>query len=996
MGYSDSYFKNNSYSSGKMSDSSYLSDKGKTSLEEKIRKQEAIAKRQKIKLPGEKNKTTLFDVLEAPRYAVTNSIYTMLKEYEGDGLSFEDTGKVLKSAMYGFALKEKRNTKDLLKEYVPGKSELFYTTVGLAGDILTDPLTYMSFGARGGAKGAVEATKKANQFVGTKTRMVANAIKKEAKDEVSSRGLKLIETMGVETYEEAVKKKLIEKFGGKTWQEAIERGRRSTLKEAGDYGLRVRLPFQKNGLKIASGTPADMLGGAMRKFGIDGKALDVVENIPEHLGKIPGVAKFRKIFDTTAPYGVFKEGKDLERASSHAMTARLDNAFENVKTFDRQLEAIVKKSNTDPGLANILKDVPGGVDEKKKRLFNYLRDMVDEGTDDMIHPSLRGIRDDVKGMFDEVWGEIRKRGILDETAKRKNYFPRYYANQKTGEIVDKIKFKKVNTSGKYQQLRHIPTLQEARALGFEPLDAVDCLENYLKSAVKTTSSHDLAKGMVKKYGSKIGKDKTVSDDFVKVSVKGFKDYIVPKEIGHVLNQVDEIITNPTATNGFVKAFDKVQHFWKKQATIYNPGFHARNLYSNIFTGMMKDGAGVQQTKNLAKAFNIFTKGAKGSTKTVMVTLDGKKVKKTYKEVFDLMTSHGVNTGFWKGSEVDTLGKFSDRLKHHTLGTLDKTGSYAGAVVENTSRIASALNDLDKGIPLKQSVKRVNQYFFDYSDLTETEKKFKRFVPFYTWMRKNVPQQLSLIVENPGKYTALTSKPMRALDGFTDDEQEILPDFMQGNYINPLGMENANGNKLAWNPNLPFQDIGKINFARPIKSALDMTVGGVTPLIKAPIELGMNKSLFLDKPIAYDEYDKDVAPPAVEAITRTLPEDVRMKLGIDQDEHGRVIMPSKWIYAFTSLVPYFSKGGNVRTAITGEGEEWEKDKALPGMLSSLVGVSVKPVDMDYYREKHFANKLSKMGKANSAKAKSDMNKLKRAGYFPKDATLKNFKKLKGFN
>ena len=1001
------------------SEKSFLDENKKKTLEERVREQERIAKKQKIKIPGEKNKTSLFDVLEMPRYAVTNSIYTMLKEHEGDGLSFEDTGKILKSAMYGFTLKEKRNTKDLLKEYMPGKSELFYTAFGLAGDILTDPLTYVSFGASGGAKGSADAVKLADNFVASQARKIGYAVKKDTSGMLSKYAKAQIEKQGVKTWEQAITKDLMQKYGGNTLQEALSRARRVKLKEYGDYGLRIKAPFQKNGIKIADGTAGDMLGNAMRKFGINGKAVDVVENVPEYLGKLPGAKSIRKVFDTTYDYGAFKEGKDLERIYANERDLRLDKAFDNIKTIYSKLDNVGKNTVGDlnPNLQSLINKA-GNSHEKNKILFNAVRDMVDEGQKGQIFdPTMREVMLDTQSMLDEAWREIRKRNLTSKHAKLKNYFPRYYKNADgkilSEEAVHEIAYQANKTSTKHTKVRAYKTLQEARADGLEPLDALDCLERYMKDVVKATNGHDLVKDMVHKYGKKLdidekkiikkfsGKNVISETDidsqyFRKVKAKGFNDYIVPNEVANVIDRVNKVIVDPEETNALIKAFDKVQHIWKKQATIYNPGFHARNFYSNTFTGMMKDGFGHKQIANYKKAVDIFKKGAKGSDELVEITLQGKKKKITYKEAHDLLTKHGINTGFWKGSELDPVAKISEQIKHKTIKKLDDAGSHVGSFVENTARMASALNDLDKGMSLKQATKRVNQYFFDYGDLTEAEKKIKRLVPFYTWMRKNVPQQLRLMVENPGKYTAMTSKPMRALDGFSKEESKYLPEFMQGNYINPLGMTNSEGDKIAWNPGLPFQDVGKINLNNPGKTLADFGLGGVTPLVKTPIELALNKSQFTGKPIAYDEFDKDVAPPVVEGAVRAFPESVRLKLGIDQDEHGRIVMPSKWIYAITSLAPYLSKGSNVRTAITGDAEDWEKQKANPGLiLASLAGVSARPADTQYYKERYYSDKLKKLSGLNREKMRSQMNGLKRAGRLPEKTELKNFKKLKGF-
>ena len=46
---------------------------------------------------------------------------------------------------------------------------------------------------------------------------------------------------------------------------------------------------------------------------------------------------------------------------------------------------------------------------------------------------------------------------------------------------------------------------------------------------------------------------------------------------------------------------------------------------------------------------------------------------------------------------------------------------------------------------------VKAALFDYSELTNFEKRFMRnVIPFYTWTRKNIPLQLANVLERPGR------------------------------------------------------------------------------------------------------------------------------------------------------------------------------------------------------------------------------------------------------
>ena len=48
-----------------------------------------------------------------------------------------------------------------------------------------------------------------------------------------------------------------------------------------------------------------------------------------------------------------------------------------------------------------------------------------------------------------------------------------------------------------------------------------------------------------------------------------------------------------------------------------------------------------------------------------------------------------------------------------------------------------------------AAQEVKKSLFDYSDVSRFERDvLKRFMPFYTWTRKNIPAQLASLVKNP--------------------------------------------------------------------------------------------------------------------------------------------------------------------------------------------------------------------------------------------------------
>ena len=57
--------------------------------------------------------------------------------------------------------------------------------------------------------------------------------------------------------------------------------------------------------------------------------------------------------------------------------------------------------------------------------------------------------------------------------------------------------------------------------------------------------------------------------------------------------------------------------------------------------------------------------------------------------------------------------------------------------------------LKKGDDFEEATRKVDQFLFDYSDLTDFEQNImKRVIPFYTFMRKNIPMELEAMLNTP--------------------------------------------------------------------------------------------------------------------------------------------------------------------------------------------------------------------------------------------------------
>ena len=81
------------------------------------------------------------------------------------------------------------------------------------------------------------------------------------------------------------------------------------------------------------------------------------------------------------------------------------------------------------------------------------------------------------------------------------------------------------------------------------------------------------------------------------------------------------------------------------------------------------------------------------------------------------------------------------------------GKSLGSMVENQSRISSFIANTKRTGSFSQAADHVDKFLFNYSDLTQSQKRWWRtFVPFFTWTKKNIDLQLTMMKEKPIFYS----------------------------------------------------------------------------------------------------------------------------------------------------------------------------------------------------------------------------------------------------
>lgn len=300
-------------------------------------------------------------------------------------------------------------------------------------------------------------------------------------------------------------------------------------------------------------------------------------------------------------------------------------------------------------------------------------------------------------------------------------------------------------------------------------------------------------------------------------------------------------------------------------------------------------------------------------------------------------------------------------------TKQKTPSKKEVVPQKTENVL-----LNKAI--KQAAKNTNKTLFDYGDLTDFEKNvMRRGIPFYTWLRKNIPLQAEQLVKQPGKYAAIP-KAFNAVENNTEPvDEKYLPEYMENWVRTPF---KQSGNPLYMNPNMPYADLDRLDPQEMKKNVLS----SINPLFKIPLELsagnGKGEEFFFGKPIERYKGEMKKAPGY---IPKEIPDFLKDILGARMGKNSNtgeeeLQVPAKTRYLMKQ-VPFLE---NISKSL-----EYEGDKRVNQLLTFLAGAKVAPYEIEKAKKYYTYGERDKL--------RDLFDKLEQEGKIPADWSDKFQKK-----
>lgn len=441
----------------------------------------------------------------------------------------------------------------------------------------------------------------------------------------------------------------------------------------------------------------------------------------------------------------------------------------------------------------------------------------------------------------------------------------------------------------------------------------------------------------------------------------FKDARLPPAIARDLMLVHKTIgdsmEHPAAPLRFLR---QVQGSWKRLA-LATPGFHIRNQLDDSLRAWW---AGARNPQSYAQSAGIL-KGKPGS-----VTVRGKRY--TNDELLNMARSHGViDVGFVAQEAASSESRYRLRMEAARHGAARRANwlrgtEQLGAFREDWNRMSLFLERLKAGDNPVKAADTVRKYLFDYGDVGEFVTTARRYwVPFITYASKVLPFTAGEFARRPGHMSAIYHAQQGAweeagypdISGLAPEDQLALPLPPQVSAL----LQRASGARTADGEGAPlmlFNPQGVYGYTMP-NDMIEGVRGGwagsqrlsssyVSPFITKPIEGFLNYSLYNGRGYRDNELIK---ANALEALLAKATGGAGFGTKKDQQTGQRNLAINPRLAILTRFLPTANQASSIVTGVPGM--QGSSTSPRIGWLKTLGGVPV--LSYDRARDEWFARK-----------------------------------------
>lgn len=258
--------------------------------------------------------------------------------------------------------------------------------------------------------------------------------------------------------------------------------------------------------------------------------------------------------------------------------------------------------------------------------------------------------------------------------------------------------------------------------------------------------------------------------------------------------------------------------WWKGAAIFGggPSYFVRNFA----TGVVKNRVESVPYRNYAEVFtNVMGPLALGKIDDSVVTLPKSGMQLPVSQLVNEYLGRNMHGGGIPDVDIFDGTSRADQFRKWVFGSAHRVNEQ----VEMAIRLPLALKEIDDtlalaaehGVDMNRALEAgfqnakaaIDKTHFDYTNLSEAEKKLRGFwIPFYSWMRFNIPHETVNMITQPGKYMPFARAYYQGVEQ-SGISREDMPPWLANNFAIPVGKtEDGRTEYVDLTGFLPFMDV----------------------------------------------------------------------------------------------------------------------------------------------------------------------------------------------